>query len=180
MHTRKLENEFAAKTTEFDYVIKMEKPHLQDTVLIRLERKFDVYARVIKRDRERMAKAARELLTVNIGATAVETGLNAILDYMERVTSLLSGQIGVQIQLAENLVDSTQNTDAFPSLSVTLKVFTVNLSKICNNIRLVASEPKAGGTKFTTQTAGFIDHARKNQSGYSRGDQSSCLSSDGK
>ncbi|WP_373233207.1 aspartate ammonia-lyase [Cohnella sp.] len=132
------------KAKQFDPILKMGRTHLQDAVPIRLGQEFSAYARVIARDRERIIRASEELLSVNMGATAVGTGLNADTKYIERVTRHLSEQLGIPVKTAEDLVDSTQNTDAYTALSSALKVFAINLSKICNDLRLMASGPRAG------------------------------------
>ncbi|MFC4777383.1 aspartate ammonia-lyase [Paenibacillus sp. GCM10023252] len=133
-----------AKALEFDDVIKMGRTHLQDAVPIRMGQEFQAYGRVIGRDRKRIAEAAEELLAINMGATAVGTGLNAKPQYITRVSELLAEQTGIAVYTAEDLVDATQNTDVFTALSASLKVCAVNLSKICNDIRMMASGPRAG------------------------------------
>jgi aspartate ammonia-lyase len=135
---------FEKKEKEFDHVIKMGRTHLQDAVPIRLGQEFGAYARVLKRDVERISRASKDLLTINIGATAVGTGLNAKEEYIEKVVGHLAAQVGIDLKLAEDLVDATQNTDVYTTLSSTLKVCAVNLSKICNDIRLMASGPFTG------------------------------------
>ncbi|MCY9667445.1 aspartate ammonia-lyase [Paenibacillus alginolyticus] len=139
-----LQSAFARKETEFDDVIKMGRTHLQDAVPIRMGQEFGAYARVIQRDINRIRHASKGLLTVNMGATAVGTGLNAKPEYVERVMFHLKAQVGIPIELAEHLVDGTQNMDAYTELSASLKVCAVNLSKICNDIRLMASGPRVG------------------------------------
>lgn len=135
---------FLRKAREFDDVIKMGRTHLQDAVPIRLGQEFGAYGAVLKRDRERVRRAGRELLTVNMGATAVGTGLNAKPEYIAKVSEYLTEQLGLPVQPAADLVDATQNTDAYTELSAALKVCAVNLSKICNDIRLMASGPRVG------------------------------------
>jgi aspartate ammonia-lyase len=136
--------EFQDKEQQFDHIVKMGRTHLQDAVPIRLGQEFGAYARVIHRDLVRISGAAQELLTVNMGATAVGTGLNAKIEYIELVVKYLSEQSGIQVTLANHLVDATQNTDAYTTLSAMLKVCAVNLSKVCNDIRLMASGPCVG------------------------------------
>ena len=125
-------------------MVKVGRTHLQDAVPIRLGQEFGAYARVIGRDIERLEFANRRLLTINMGATAVGTGLNAKPEYIVKVTEHLSDVTGLPLQTAEDLVDATQNTDAYLELSAALKVCAVSLSKICNDIRLMASGPRAG------------------------------------
>ncbi|WP_438444434.1 aspartate ammonia-lyase [Gorillibacterium sp. sgz5001074] len=135
---------FLKKAKEFDDVIKMGRTHLQDAVPIRMGQEFGAYGAVLKRDRERVRRAGQELLTVNMGATAVGTGLNAKPEYITRVSAYLTEQLGLPVHPADNMVDATQNTDAYTELSAALKVCAVNLSKICNDIRLMASGPRVG------------------------------------
>lgn len=135
---------FQDKEQQFDHIVKMGRTHLQDAVPIRLGQEFGAYSRVIQRDLVRISGAAQELLTVNMGATAVGTGLNAKIEYIDHVVKYLSEQSGIQVKLADHLVDATQNTDAYTTLSAMLKVCAVNLSKVCNDLRLMASGPFVG------------------------------------
>jgi len=135
---------FARKEAEFDDVLKMGRTHLQDAVPIRMGQEFGAYARVLGRDMERIGRASEGLLSVNMGATAVGTGLNAKPEYIRLVVAYLSEETELPIRSAEDLVDATQNTDAYTELSAALKVCAVNLSKICNDIRLMASGPQTG------------------------------------
>lgn len=139
-----LKSGFEDKEKQFDDVIKMGRTHLQDAVPIRLGQEFGAYARVLGRDIERIKSAAEQLLTVNMGATAVGTGLNAESKYIESVVKHLAQQYGQPIQSPESLVDGTQNTDAYTTLSAMLKVSALNISKICNDLRLMASGPRVG------------------------------------
>ena len=139
-----LEQAFAAKAEEFDGVIKMGRTHLQDAVPIRLGQEFSAYAAMLKRDMARIEAAVMSLEVINMGATAVGTGLNAAPAYIVRVTEILRDISQLPLRRAENLVDATQNTDAFLEVSGALKTLAVNLSKIANDLRLMASGPRAG------------------------------------
>ncbi|NMO96441.1 aspartate ammonia-lyase [Paenibacillus lemnae] len=141
---RQLVDGIKEKAKQFDSVIKMGRTHLQDAVPIRLGQEFGAYARVLSRDIARIERAAQGLLAINMGATAVGTGLNAPVEYMESVVALLKEQTGMPLAQADDLVDATQNTDAYMELSAALKVCAVNISKMCNDIRMMASGPKAG------------------------------------
>src|SRR5690625_283444 len=132
------------KAKEFHEVIKMGRTDLQDAIPIRLGQEFSAYSDVIGRDIKRLEHASKELLSVNLGATAVGTGLNAKPEYINKVITQLSTQINFELSLSSNLVDSTQNTDGYTTISSLLKVSAMNLSKICNDIRLMASGPTAG------------------------------------
>lgn len=132
------------KEIEFDDVIKMGRTHLQDAVPIRLGQEFGAYARVLARDLNRITQSLVHLYEVNMGATAVGTGLNARLDYIRRVVEILAEETGFPLKNAENLVDATQNTDGYTEVSSALKILAINLSKIANDIRLMASGPRTG------------------------------------
>jgi aspartate ammonia-lyase len=139
-----LQHGFVQKEIAFDDVLKMGRTHLQDAVPIRMGQEFGAYARVLARDIGRITRATTGLLPVNIGATAVGTGLNATIEYIHLVVTHLAVDLKIPLVSAADLVDATQNTDAYTELSASLKVCAVNLSKICNDIRLMASGPKVG------------------------------------
>ncbi len=140
---------FAAKAGEFDHVIKMGRTHLQDAVPIRLGQEFAAYAAVLKRDFRRITCACQSLRSINMGATAVGTGLNADPDYIVAVCRHLDELTQLDLVRADDLVDATQNTDAFIEMSGALKTLAVNLSKIANDIRLMASGPRTGLGEIT-------------------------------
>ncbi|MCJ2148525.1 aspartate ammonia-lyase [Bacillus paralicheniformis] len=135
---------FRKKAEEFDSVIKMGRTHLQDAVPIRLGQEFEAYSRVIERDIQRIKQSQHHLYEVNMGATAVGTGLNADPRYIQSVVAHLSDISGYQLTGADHLVDATQNTDAYTEVSAALKVGMMNMSKIANDLRLMASGPRAG------------------------------------
>lgn len=139
-----LKETFYNKGKEFDHIIKMGRTHLQDAVPIRLGQEFQAYGRVLSRDIKRISNSLDSLLEVNLGATAVGTGLNADPDYMEKAVELLRDLTEYPFRNAENLVDGTQNTDAYTEVSSTLKICMVNMSKVANDLRLMASGPRAG------------------------------------
>ncbi|TCP59676.1 aspartate ammonia-lyase [Tumebacillus sp. BK434] len=139
-----LRNALQAKAQEFDQVIKMGRTHLQDAVPIRLGQEFSAYARVISRDYDRVVRSLDNLREINMGATAVGTGLNADPRYIVKVAEHLRSITGLDLKRADDLVDATQNTDAYTEVSGALKICAVNLSKICNDIRLMASGPRTG------------------------------------
>lgn len=141
---KEMKDVFLVKANEFDSVIKMGRTHLQDAVPIRLGQEFKAYANVIGRDIKRIERSKENLLEVNMGATAVGTGLNADPIYIEKVVQYLADISGIPVVPAENLVDATQNTDAYVEVSAALKICMVNMSKIANDLRLMASGPRAG------------------------------------
>jgi len=140
---------FEQKAKEFDRVIKMGRTHLQDAVPIRLGQEFEAYSRVIARDIRRIKQSRQHLYEVNMGATAVGTGLNADPRYIERVVEHLADISGLPLVGAEHLVDATQNTDVYTEVSAALKVCMMNMSKIANDLRLMASGPRAGLGEIT-------------------------------
>lgn len=135
---------FIKKQIEFDHIIKMGRTHLQDAVPIRLGQEFAAYSRVIDRDIKRIRQTREGLYEVNLGATAVGSGLNADPHYILSAVSHLAGISGYPIQPAEHLVDATQNTDMYTEVSSSLKICMLNMSKIANDLRLMASGPKTG------------------------------------
>lgn len=139
-----LHETFLDKGKEFYPLLKMARTHLQDAVPIRLGQEFEAYASLIERDIERIDYASKYLHEVNMGGTAVGTGLNANPAYIEKVLEYLSENSSIKLKNAANLIDATQNTDAYTSLSATLKICMLNLSKISNDLRLMGSGPKVG------------------------------------
>jgi aspartate ammonia-lyase len=135
---------FRKKAVQFDGVIKMGRTHLQDGVPIRLGQEFEAYSRVLERDIKRIKQTRSHLYEVNMGATAIGTGLNADPRYIKRVVELLAELSGLPLTNADHLVDATQNTDAYTEVSAALKVCMINMSKIANDLRLLASGPRAG------------------------------------
>jgi len=139
-----LHSEFLLKAKEFDDVIKMGRTHLQDAVPIRLGQEFVAYARVLQRDIARIKRTRESLYEVNMGATAVGTGLNADPDYIDKVVRFIAEFSGQPIKGTENLVDGTQNTDCYLEVSAALKTCMLNMSKVANDLRMMASGPRCG------------------------------------
>ena len=140
----RLYNALIIKSKEFDGIIKMGRTQLQDAVPIRLGQSFHAYASVIKRDISRLTDAEKEMRTLNLGATAIGTSINASSQYIYNITKNLQDVIGTKVVQAEDLIDATQNTDGFVTVSGALKSCAVNLSKIANDLRLLSSGPKTG------------------------------------
>jgi aspartate ammonia-lyase len=137
------------KARQFDHVIKMGRTHLQDAVPIRLGQEFEAYSRVLERDMKRIQQSRQHLYEVNMGATAIGTGLNADPCYIKNVVKYLAEISGLPLVGAKHLVDATQNTDAYTEVSAALKVCMINMSKIANDLRLMASGPRAGLGEIT-------------------------------
>lgn len=140
---------FQQKANEFNHVIKMGRTHLQDAVPIRLGQEFEAYSRVVARDINRIKQSRQHLYEVNMGATAVGTGLNADPKYIEQVVKHLQDISGLPLTGADHLVDASQNTDAYTEVSSVLKISMINMSKIANDLRLMASGPRAGLGEIT-------------------------------
>jgi aspartate ammonia-lyase len=132
------------KEKEFDGILKMGRTHLQDAVPIRLGQEFGAWAQAVERGYRRMVNAANTLLTVNLGATAIGTALNADPEYLKMAVKNLAKISKFNFTLAENLIDATQFTDALAEVSDSLKTYALTLSKIANDLRLLASGPKCG------------------------------------
>ena len=132
------------KAEEFKDVYKMGRTQLQDAIPISLGQEFSAYARVITRDLERFDLAVDSLSHVNLGGTAIGTGLNADPTYVEEIVGVLSEVTDLKLKQNEDLIDGTQNLDGFLYVSGILKTFAANLSKISNDLRLMSSGPQVG------------------------------------
>lgn len=137
-------NALFEKGKEFAHIIKMGRTQLQDAVPMTLGQEFEAWGVTVNEDIQRVAEAQSLLREINMGATAIGTGLNAHPQYAPLVTSYLREISGVPVILSENLVEATQDTGAYVQLSGTLKRVAVKLSKICNDLRLLSSGPRAG------------------------------------
>ena len=139
-----LQESFQAKEKEFAHVVKVGRTEMQDAVLLTLGREMGAYAEAFNRDRWRLAKCEERLRVVNLGGTAVGTGLAAPRDYIFRVVDALREITGLGLARAENLVEATQNADVLVEVSGLLKALATNLIKISGDLRLLASGPEAG------------------------------------
>lgn len=135
---------FRAKGAEFAELLKMGRTHLQDAVPMTLGQEFDAFGLSIEGEIEALKAGAQTLLEINMGGTAVGTGLNAPPGYSEKVTRYLAEVSGFPFKLAPNLVEATQDTQGFVLFSATLKSLAVKMIKVCNDLRLLASGPRAG------------------------------------
>ena len=132
------------KAEEFDHIIKMGRTQMQDAVPIRLGQEFKAYSAAIMRDICRMDKSMDEMRSLNMGGTAVGTGINADEAYLKRIVPNLSNVSDMEFIQAFDLIDATQNLDSFVSVSGSVKACAVTLSKIANDLRLMSSGPRAG------------------------------------
>ena len=141
---RRLYKTLCEKAEEFNHIIKMGRTQMQDAVPIRLGQEFKAYSVAIMRDIHRMDKAMDEMRNINLGGTAIGTGLNADEKYLRRVVPNLSEISGMDFVQAFDLIDGTQNLDSFVAVSGAVKACAVTLSKIANDLRLMSSGPRAG------------------------------------
>jgi aspartate ammonia-lyase len=139
-----LRNAFSEKAKEFDSVLKVGRTQLQDAVPMTLGQEFSTYAVMLGEDEQRLAEAGALVREINLGATAIGTGINAHPDYAPLVTGRLSEVSGVSLVSSPNLIEATQDAGSFVQLSGVLKRIAVKLSKTCNDLRLLSSGPRAG------------------------------------
>lgn len=140
----RLETALIDKSIEFDDVLTMGRTQLQDAVPIRLGQVFHGYASMVSRDRKRIEKSCREMYTVNLGGTAVGTAINVSDSYFSKIVPNLKMLTGYPLEQADDLFDSTENLDGFVAVSGVIKTCAVDLSKMCNDLRLLSSGPKTG------------------------------------
>lgn len=132
------------KAVQFKHILKMGRTHLQDAVPVTLGQEMAAYASAVRRGAGRVEGVMHRLYAVNMGATAVGTGLNAEPEYIAEVARQLAEITDAPFVTADNLIDATNNTDAFADVSAALKVTALVLIKIANDFRLMASGPRCG------------------------------------
>ena len=140
----RLESSLEEKREEFADVWKMGRTQLQDAVPMTLGDTFGGYASMVKRCRIRIEKTVKEMHTVNIGATAIGSGINATPYYEDHIAAKLTELFGEEIDKADDLFDATENLDGFVAVSGAIKACAVSLSKMCNDLRLLSSGPRCG------------------------------------
>jgi aspartate ammonia-lyase len=141
---KELISAFRQKVPEFSAVIKMGRTQLQDAVPMTLGQEFEAYAVTLEEEVERLNQNVQLFLEVNLGGTAIGTGINAPAGYAQVAIDELQSISGIPVRLADNLVEATQDTGAFVMYSSALKRLAIKLSKICNDLRLLSSGPRAG------------------------------------
>ncbi len=139
-----LAHAFRAKAKEFAHVIKMGRTQLQDAVPMTLGQEFEAYAVTLTEEIQRLNENVDLFLEINMGGTAIGTGINADPDYARLVVKHLREITGLEVTTARNLVEATQDTGAFIMYSSALKRLAIKLSKISNDLRLLSSGPRAG------------------------------------
>jgi aspartate ammonia-lyase len=141
---RELIHSFQIKGKEFAQIIKMGRTQLQDAVPMTLGQEFGAFAETLREEIERLEQNVALFLEVNMGGTAIGTGINTHPDYIVKVTEHLSQITGLEIKTAVNLVEATQDAGAFVMYSSALKRLAIKLSKISNDLRLLSSGPRTG------------------------------------
>jgi aspartate ammonia-lyase len=139
-----LQEAFQDQEKALGHVVKVARTECQDAVLTTLGRTMGAFAEALNRDRWRLAKSEERLRVVNLGGTAIGTGLAAPTEYIFRVVEELREITGLGLARAENLVEATQNLDALVEVSGLLKALASSLVKICSDLRLLSSGPEAG------------------------------------
>jgi len=140
----RLQEAFQTREKEFAHVVKIGRTQLQDAVLTTLGREMGAYAEAFNRDRWRFSKCEERLRVVNLGGTAIGTGLGAPRLFIFRVIEILRESTGIGLARAENLIDNTQNADVYVEVSGMIKACATTLIKTSNDLRLMASGPDAG------------------------------------
>src|SRR5678815_4628295 len=135
---------FAAKAAEFSNLLKMGRTQLQDAVPMTLGQEFKAFAKTMSDELQALDSIQRVLCEVNMGATAIGTGLNAPAGYAERCADHLAKITGFPIKLGEDLIEATQDTQAFVLYSSVLKSIAIKLAKVGNDLRLLSSGPRCG------------------------------------
>jgi aspartate ammonia-lyase len=141
---RRLRDAFVAKGKEFENVLKMGRTHLQDAVPMSLGQEFKGWGTTIGEEVQRIAEVRQLLQHINLGATAIGTTVTAAPGYPELAVKYLSELTGIKFTLAEDLIEATSDTGDYVLLSGVLKHTSAKLTKICNDIRLLASGPRCG------------------------------------
>lgn len=139
-----LRKSFREKAAEFADILKMGRTENQDAVPMTLGQEFNAYGTMINDGIRRLKRASEDLLVVNMGATAIGTGLNSPHGYAELCTRKLSAVSGHPVTLAHDLVEATQDAADFAVMSSALKVTAIQISKICNDLRWASSGPRCG------------------------------------
>ena len=143
-HFQALIASFRKKAEEMAHVIKMGRTQLEDAVPMTLGQTFNGFASILEHEVENLNFAARDFLTVNMGATAIGTGITAEPEYAEKCVAALRKITGLDIQLADDLVGATSDTSCMVGYSGAMRRIAVKMNKICNDLRLLASGPRCG------------------------------------
>ena len=164
---RELQTGLKAKAAEFADVLKMGRTENQDAVPMTLGQELGAYGVMIGDGIRHLEQTSTELLKVNMGATAIGTGINSPFGYAELCTQRLAEMSGLPVTLAGDLVEATQDSGEFALLSGVMKTAAVQLSKICNDLRWLSSGPRCRTLRnpLTPDAAWFFHHARQSEPG---------------
>ena len=143
-HLKKLIQSFRRKGEEFKHVLKMGRTQLQDAVPMTMGQEFEAYAATLEEEIERLNQNSALFLEINMGATAIGTGLNAAPGYAKLCASTLAKITGLPFVSAPNLIEATPDTGSYVIYSSALKRMAIKISKICNDLRLLSSGPRCG------------------------------------
>lgn len=143
-HLQKLVEAFRKKGNQYKHVLKMGRTQLQDAVPMTIDQEFGAFVSALEKEIKSLNNNADTLLEVNMGATAIGTGLNAVPGYADKCAQVLAQITGLGIYKADNLIDATWDASGFVAYSSALKRLSVKLSKICNDLRLLTSGPRCG------------------------------------
>jgi len=166
---KRLVSAFRKKAEELGDNIKMGRTQLQDAVPMTLGQEFESYAASLEDEIEQIEYAEKNLHTINMGATAIGTGINSDPMYTPKVTAYLSKISGFDLKAAKNMIAATNDTSGFVTYSSELKRLAAKLSKICSDLRLLSSGPRTGifDISLPHYAARFFHYARKSKSGNS-------------
>lgn len=139
-----LRDSFLRKSSELAHVIKMGRTQLQDAVPMTLGQEFKAFANMVDNDLQALRRTREAMYEINLGATAIGTGINAHPDYAKTVEKTLQAVTGYQFFTAKDLIEATQNTGAYVQLSGVFNSIAARISKICNDLRLLSSGPRTG------------------------------------
>ena len=137
------------KGIEFQSITKMGRTQLQDAVPMTMGQEFEAFAFTLEKELKKLKMAREEFLSINMGGTAIGTGLNAPQEFPELCAKNLEEITGIPVYVAPNLIESTSDTSCFVEYSSALKRLAIKLSKICNDLRLLSSGPRAGLAEIT-------------------------------
>ena len=143
-HFGELIASFRKKGKEFAHIIKMGRTQLEDAVPMTLGQTFNGFANILEQEVKNLDFAAQDFLTVNMGATAIGTGITAEPEYAEMCIEALCKITGLDIKLADDLIGATSDTSCMVGYSAAMKRVAVKMNKICNDLRLLASGPRCG------------------------------------
>jgi len=168
-----LRTAFERKAIEFADILKLGRTQLQDAVPMTLGQEFSTYAVMIEEDMARLREASLLIREINLGATAIGTGITAHPAYAGKALAALCRITGLELTTAPNLIEATQDCGAFVQISGVLKRIAVKLSKTCNDLRLLSSGPRAGLSEINLPPiAGRVfHHAGQGQSRHPGGSQ---------